>query len=910
MLNLIEKFIVINKIKIGKITSLKDIPIKYKDDTNVIFTLIDKYKENNNKIDEIIKSCNYKWINLIIDNYINDKNVMISIIRDGRLGFEQQKRLLIKYPDMINESNLILEILNDMPYLYNNLNSENKKIIINRLKIIDSKQFSSQIFSYIEDDIKIKMLSDFENKNDEIKSNLLKSIDYGALINMKSHQVLLNYDLSILPEEIQVKLVERYPNIILNLSRNAKKIYINNNPLNLNIFLDANNQIKKDLLNDEILNENDSLTFLELSSFNEKRVVLSQNYELITNIENRTNNPEILYLLGLQNIAISNRLDYDTVKKIIINKVDNIGIFNNSFLKSNDDSSERYWDIISINPTMINCSNNLSLTQIRTRLIDLFGTDELINYVNNLDKSDDIIKFISNNDIISKLSYNEIKDYILNPTHQKLESIVLKVYGEKALSIVEDRPNLLVTDIPNFYIFDSDILNNFNIGVIHSCFTYDSKIPVVLADMAKNKNLIYKFLRFNELFSDYFSNSVQEINDKLILFENTLELLSSLSLDNMSKEIKHKIVNFYKFQKANSNINISYPKNITELDEIINKVNVLYDENLDKMNAVCDEKIDKIDKMKEFEKKKNLISKRLFGSSCPFKKIYNFDYLKNNAVAYFNDEEMAVIDILSLYYEINDMNSLEQFYQKYKKLTMIDNFYMDNLIKKIKKFYTTKYVNQAIKVEDLKKLADDGNGVLYKKIDDVNVYTLNGADFTMIVHNPTLNCGGLNITNNNIPKRWKIMENGTSTISCTVINQTAVRKYSRANVVYGFSNITPEQIKFMYRDDAHTSHETKLLNPTGFKEFLAPEDLVSISDINGYNELVLNRTQENLMDVKKGTYGGKLIPDYMVCSDYKNIGEAIFNAKAMGINNVIFINSDVYEKKFNNINDEIESKCK
>ena len=65
MLNLIEKFIVINKIKIGKITSLKDIPIKYKDDTNVIFTLIDKYKENNNKIDEIIKSCNYKWINLI-----------------------------------------------------------------------------------------------------------------------------------------------------------------------------------------------------------------------------------------------------------------------------------------------------------------------------------------------------------------------------------------------------------------------------------------------------------------------------------------------------------------------------------------------------------------------------------------------------------------------------------------------------------------------------------------------------------------------------------------------------------------------------------------------------------------------------------------------------------------------------
>ena len=64
------------------------------------------------------------------------------------------------------------------------------------------------------------------------------------------------------------------------------------------------------------------------------------------------------------------------------------------------------------------------------------------------------------------------------------------------------------------------------------------------------------------------------------------------------------------------------------------------------------------------------------------------------------------------------------------------------------------------------------------------------------------------------------------------------------------------------------------------------------------------------MDVKKGTYGGKLIPDYMVCSDYKNIGEAIFNAKAMGINNVIFINSDVYEKKFNNINDEIESKCK
>lgn len=88
---------------------MKDIPIKYKYDTNVIFTLIDKYKENNNKIDEIIKSCNYKWINLIIDNYINDKNVMISIIRDGRLGFEQQKRLLIKYPDMINESNLIVK---------------------------------------------------------------------------------------------------------------------------------------------------------------------------------------------------------------------------------------------------------------------------------------------------------------------------------------------------------------------------------------------------------------------------------------------------------------------------------------------------------------------------------------------------------------------------------------------------------------------------------------------------------------------------------------------------------------------------------------------------------------------------------------------------------------------------------
>ena len=136
---------------------------------------------------------------------------------------------------------------------------------------------------------------------------------------------------------------------------------------------------------------------------------------------------------------------------------------------------------------------------------------------------------------------------------------------------------------------------------------------------------------------------------------------------------------------------------------------------------------------------------------------------------------------------------------------------------------------------------------------------------------------------------------------------------SRGQWGIGFSNFHPRQIVGMGITDIHTSHNRRQLETytteSNAVSYSYPEEFMrrvsrrlKISDpyndkMHQYDEAALLRAEKELSEIKEGTYGGKVMPDFVFMYG-KDSAYAVEQAKRSGIGCVFTFDEEAYKNKY------------
>ena len=161
---------------------------------------------------------------------------------------------------------------------------------------------------------------------------------------------------------------------------------------------------------------------------------------------------------------------------------------------------------------------------------------------------------------------------------------------------------------------------------------------------------------------------------------------------------------------------------------------------------------------------------------------------------------------------------------------------------------------------------------MYKeKVNGVDIYELNGEEFYLYVHSSSRGS-------------WN---NLGITTSISLISNNNVTTINNNNTIFGFSKLKIDNIMHVYHSDSYTTHIT---GTNKIHDIETPAGL--IDKTTSYNEILYQEED----DFK---------PDYVVA--YDEYDEKIISiAKNMNIP-IILINTEVYKKKKNGIEDYLDN---
>lgn len=569
----------------------------------------------------------------------------------------------------------------------------------------------------------------------------------------------------------------------------------------------------------------------------------------------------------------------------------------------------------------INSSGNNELTKYLESLTTTsysYGRNDLYTK-EGIEKINRLVKILLNEDIMRKVSGDVILDYAQNPSQEKLVEIIRNTYGDTSARILEDRPKMSLELIPNLYIFKPEIVNEFGIGAIHANLSYSMNTSGVLSELARKPELMQKYRIFNESTKELFPDTAVGLNDKLTSFVKCKELMSNIDFNKLTEKQKENLQIALLDSRKNSEPEVvSFPKNVQELDEYTQKRNALYD--------------DAIKKEKDLGKLKQLVSKRFFGldynpdphhielsnpSVWGMSHFYNLGQFVNNPITLqsekFSEEELDSLELLDIFTQINKPEVIVELAEKLsQRENVINPINYKELQQKVPMQYNQEMVNSLLTPEKAMKMIDEGiPGIEKKEVDGITVITLNGADFKLYISNPFMNNSGVgSIDSYSLAKEWKEKENGISTFSGCVVDQTEMKScVNKGDYGLGFSNISPYQIVGMGITDIHTSHNRRQLSSYTTEGVAVtydyPEEFMrkvsrrlNFEDPYGdsmhkYDEMAALRTEKYLSEIKEGTFGGKILADYIFMHG-TNTDAAVAQAKKCGINFVFAFDEEKY----------------
>lgn len=507
-------------------------------------------------------------------------------------------------------------------------------------------------------------------------------------------------------------------------------------------------------------------------------------------------------------------------------------------------------------------------------------------------------KILLNEKVMNTCDPELIMKFLRSPDGAAGKEIIIATYGENARKILEDRPGITLTQIPNLDIFDEKVVKKFGIGTIHNMLSYDSYGAAVLGDLARDPGKMEKFDLFDEATKGYYQPTAMGFDQKLMEFVQSGRLLDNMSRKDLTPERKKNLMLYLndsrmRFSSYQSNECETIPlETLEDLDSYGIRREEMYTDYMKKSTSP--------------EDIKEAISRRFFGIEYGAKgvesrfrrsqismrgMIYYYNLSKflgdgrTQTSRLFTNDELDQLELVTIIDKIKDPEVLKQIYTKLaEQKKIIEPTDFAKVKEKVPLQYSKTLVDSLMTVEKAKQMIEKGtNGISYEKTEDgIEIIKLSGADFRIMIHTPGLNNSSLCLPQNMTEDElWKFFEEGCSTVSGCVIEPGMLYSCAQTGEVnFGFAKVAPEQIIGMSHHDAHVTHAHNAIDPYfehGSIHFEYPEELVRKTaaqinrtegeekDVNHpYNEAAMYRKIVDPDKIEENTYGGKIMPDYLV----------------------------------------------
>lgn len=177
--------------------------------------------------------------------------------------------------------------------------------------------------------------------------------------------------------------------------------------------------------------------------------------------------------------------------------------------------------------------NKKQTEEILNRLREMYKDNVvIIDMLNGIEASEynkvnNAWKILSNSRVMSIIKSEYGIDFLESiikedgDAYKNICRLVRSVYGEEAETILLERPELSMDDIPNFDIFDEEIRETIGYGGVHSFLTYYMSSEEIITELAQNPELISYYKEFEMLTKDFFPPSAIGLEDRLLTFRQT-----------------------------------------------------------------------------------------------------------------------------------------------------------------------------------------------------------------------------------------------------------------------------------------------------------------------------------------------------------------------------------------------------
>ena len=594
------------------------------------------------------------------------------------------------------------------------------------------------------------------------------------------------------------------------------------------------------------------------------------------------------------------------------------------------------------------------LSDWRFQLLYIKEISSFITYLEKFFKSSSYYSLDYSRDTISYHLNNILKSYKLSKDFKYISNV-----KENHLEN-SNTPNMGIINDNNYEklyaIFGDSIFRKDNIcEIIYS--GYSNRLVELLE---KNPKINVKNIRVNSLKDPIYNIIIQNpiIGDTTIidLFSERLDILEMLVVNNYLDGLKYTYENITEGKHA---IEIMVKDFITDSDMVCirqfdmdfiknigdDTLAILYQKKFFSKKDEYNTKLFKMVDVNNYELIKDIIS-------------YNIEYFKN-----VNDNEIAKDSLSVFKFErkefflfkycgitkeefnfihlfLNSINQIEypkEFTEKYASvlglLNKVFNGNDDELLvlgqtmDSNKKEYYKKLIYECEEDGDIliqqhfsKELDQKQKKLIGKHVPktketasgyQIDYYELTGEPFTMLIHCIVDN----NLSNNNNlgkeivkdPSLWSKQNNGNEHISMSLISDKYVANYGNPMVIYGFSDVPFQSIKYMQPGDAGIDRKYKkkkgVYKRIG-KEYqkhtnavTTPNDLINNSR-GDYNEVVVSRINDETND--------PLLPNYIVCFD--RVNEDSKRAAEYFKIPIIIINTKFYRKSLSITEEDLDSK--
>ncbi len=501
------------------------------------------------------------------------------------------------------------------------------------------------------------------------------------------------------------------------------------------------------------------------------------------------------------------------------------------------------------------------------RIIEaIVNSKKLIKHVNKFDSrfGKNFFDYIVKNDMIDKylLLSDEVQTELLEDKNNR---DLLKEINVSDLFI----SSLSKQSIDNLKIDDYFVnrIVNMTIAMIDNIVRKGVSIPIVDA-------IIDKYISVNNinLYRVYMENLNIENSNLVDIIESKRKKKYDLIFDNVSSD--GLLMEYKKIYSAIVNgeeVDTEYVDLVMGFYGDYNNIfNYLYNET---SNRLLDVLIDRYFEEIPYNFMMNLEMMLNFISSVD-EEVIDIDNLKLYKKIY-EFSELSISEKISLYNDMNNgINYMQVFYDDYRKCRdYAYSLYNDKVLKldkMIKSDLSSKY--------------------------DVDVYELNGEDFTAYVHQTRCNR-----EDDSIEGIWEYDDNFKDgvTLSLSMINENHVETIYglESFVCFGFSNLDIDRIMHVY----HTDSFTKDFKSDRVNEILTSDYLMKKTE--GYNEILY--LEDNLSMKYGNKKYEKLMPSYVLCYNKITMLE-IDIAKKFNIP-IVLLHGDKYvnKKYFHSSEDKI-----